>query len=151
MRRAWRQGVIAHGEAAFPAAQRHAHQLVSAVGAAADQGRAHMSAATRARRWRGLAGRVTLNGRVDRRAFLGALALTAAGAVPSARAAGASGRCGEAAAAAGGGRERRFQRARGTSMTCGGTGRRYAHPIPYTLVRHVPIDLDTVAPADRSS
>jgi hypothetical protein len=92
-----------------------------------------------------LPGRVTLNGRViDRRTFLGALALTAAGsAVPFARGAlgGAQVPPGAAASVI----------AEGSWHVDDMWGHwpRYAHPISYTLVRHVPIDLDAVAPADR--
>lgn len=94
-------------------------------------------------------GRLTLNGRVlDRRAFLGALALTAAGTGLSLTRAAA----GAAVVPARGG---------DTSLmgaTAQGTGHvddmwghwpRYAHPIPYTLVHNVPISLDGVAAADR--
>jgi hypothetical protein len=91
-----------------------------------------------------LPGRVTLNGQaIDRRAFLGALALTAAGsAVPFARGAPGGAAWGAAAATA---------VAEGSWHVDDMWGHwpRYAHPISYTLVRHVPIDLDTVAPADR--
>ena len=89
--------------------------------------------------------RVTLNGLVlDRRAFLGALALTAAGAALSLAGAGLGGLQASSGAAA-------------SPIPAGpwhvddmwGHWPRYAHPISYTLVRHVPIDLDTVAPADR--
>lgn len=94
-----------------------------------------------------LTGQVTLNGRVvDRRTFLGALALTAAGAaVPFARASlGGAGLQASSGAAA-------------STIPEGpwhvddmwGHWPRYAHPISYTLVRHVPIDLTGVAPADR--
>jgi hypothetical protein len=92
-----------------------------------------------------LTGRVTLNGRViDRRTFLGALALTTAGAAVPFAGAGAGGLRASSGAAA-------------SALAQGpwhvddmwGHWPRYAHPISYTLVRHVPIDLDTVAPADR--
>lgn len=92
-----------------------------------------------------LPGRVTLNGRViDRRAFLGALALTAAGAALPLAGAGLGGLQASPGAAA-------------SPIPAGpwhvddmwGHWPRYAHPISYTLVRHVPIDLATVAPADR--
>ncbi len=100
----------------------------------------------RGARWEdaSLQGRFTLNGRVlDRRAFLGALALTAAGTglSLSRASAGAPARATEL-----------------VSATAEGTGHvddmwghwpRYAHPIPYTLVHHVPISLDGVAAADR--
>jgi hypothetical protein len=90
-----------------------------------------------------LPGRVTLNGRViDRRTFLGALALTAAGsAVPFARGAVGGAPSGAAATVI----------AEGSWHVDDMWGHwpRYAHPISYTLVRHVAIDLDTVAPADR--
>jgi len=86
--------------------------------------------------------RVTLNGQVvDRRSFLGALGLTAAG---------------TALVLAGGGDRVPFRA--GTSAIAGGAGHvddmwghwpRYAHPIPYTLVRHEPISWDAVAPVDR--
>ena len=95
-------------------------------------------------------GRVTLNGRVvDRRTFLGALALTAAGAaMPCARAA-------QAGSGAAG-----LQSLSGAATSAipegpwhvddmWGHWPRYAHPISYTLARHVPIDVDAVAPADR--
>ena len=97
----------------------------------------------------GMPGRVTLNGRVlDRRTFLGALALTAAGAaVPFSRT-GLGGAGLQASSVAG---------AVASAMAEGpwhvddmwGHWPRYAHPISYTLVRHVPIDLTGVAPADR--
>ena len=87
--------------------------------------------------------RVTLNGRVvDRRAFLGALGLTAAGTALALAGAGA----------------RPPGAAMGASAMPEGAGHvddmwghwpRYAHPIPYTLVRHAPISWDTVAPVDR--
>jgi len=91
--------------------------------------------------------RLTLNGRVlDRRTFLGALALTAAGTglalSRAAEGAGVVPAQGEATFA---------------SAVAAGTGHvddmwghwpRYAHPIPYTLV-HQPISLDGVAAADR--
>jgi hypothetical protein len=87
--------------------------------------------------------RVTLNGRVlDRRAFLGALGLTAAGTALVLAGAGVLGP----------------REATGAAAIPDGTGHvddmwghwpRYAHPIPYTVVRHVPIGSDTVAPVDR--
>jgi hypothetical protein len=92
-----------------------------------------------------LPGRVTLNGRVvDRRTFLGALALTAAGAaVPFARA-GLGGLQSSSGAAASAIAEGPWH-----VDDMWGHWPRYAHPISYTLARHVPIDLSTVAPADR--
>lgn len=99
----------------------------------------------------GLPGRVTLNGRVvDRRTFLGALALTAAGAVPFARAALArSGAASSQASSAAGAVTSVVPEGPWHVDDMWGHWPRYAHPISYTLVRHVPIDLDTVAPADR--
>lgn len=94
-------------------------------------------------------GRLTLNGRVlDRRAFLGALALTAAGTGLSLS------RAPEGTSVARAGETETTL----ASATAEGTGHvddmwghwpRYAHPIPYTLVHHVPISLDGVAAADR--
>lgn len=91
--------------------------------------------------------RLTLNGRVlDRRAFLGALGLTAAGSLvaghvwtaPSSDAAGGAGRW---LAAAG---------EQGTWHVDDMWGHwpRYAHPIPYSSV-HQPLGWDDVAPVDR--
>jgi hypothetical protein len=96
-----------------------------------------------------LPGRVTLNGRVvDRRTFLGALALTAAGsAVPFAR--GAPGGAPSGAAATVVAAAAVVAEGSWHVDDMWGHWPRYAHPISYTLVRHVPIDLDTVAPADR--
>jgi hypothetical protein len=92
-----------------------------------------------------LPGRVTLNGRVvDRRTFLGALALTAAGvALPCRQAVpvGLQALAGTAASA--------LPEGLWHVDDMWGHWPRYAHPISYTLVRHVPIDLATVAPADR--
>ena len=92
--------------------------------------------------------RVTLNGQVvDRRTFLGALALTAAGtALPI------------ALAGAGGAGRQASSSIAGPSATDAGAWHvddmwghwpRYAHPIPYTLVQHVPVSLGSVDPADR--
>ncbi len=87
--------------------------------------------------------RVTLNGKVmDRREFLGALGLTAAG----------------SALVLAGGIGRIPREATGAAAIPEGTGHvddmwghwpRYAHPIPYTVVPHVPVSWDTVAPIDR--
>ena len=82
--------------------------------------------------------RLTLNGRVlDRRAFLCTLSLTAT-----------------AAGALFSGAARLSLEGRGEPGTwhvddMWGHWPRYAHPIPYTVVRHVPIGSDTVAPVDR--
>lgn len=94
-------------------------------------------------------GRLTLNGRVvDRRTFLGALALTAAGAGLSLS------RAFEGAGAV----PARGADASLMGATAQGPGHvddmwghwpRYAHPIPYTLVHNVPISLDGVAAVDR--
>ena len=87
--------------------------------------------------------RVTLNGKVlDRRVFLSALGLTAAGTALVLAGAGVSAP----------------REAMGAAAIPEGTGHvddmwghwpRYAHPIPYTVVRHAPISWDTVAPIDR--
>jgi len=87
---------------------------------------------------------------VDRRTFLGALALTAAGsALTFARAGGAgAGAVGLQASSS----------ITGPSAMDAGTWHvddmwghwpRYAHPIPYTLVHHAPVSLGSVDPADR--
>jgi hypothetical protein len=91
---------------------------------------------------------------VDRRAFLGALAVTTAGlALARSSPVSATGAAGgaEAATSASG------QPPVGGTLAEGawhvddmwGHRPRYAHPIPYTLVHHVPISLDTVALVDR--
>ena len=103
----------------------------------------------RAARWEdaSLQGRLTLNGRVlDRRTFLGALALTAAGTGLSLSRASAGASVVPAHAA-----ELASATAEGTGHVDDMWGHwpRYAHPIPYTLVHHVPISLDGVAAADR--
>ena len=90
--------------------------------------------------------RLTLNGRiVDRRAFLGALGLAAAGSLlaartPSGGAAPLSLRPSSAGAASNG---------TWHIDDMWGHWPRYAHPIPYTLARHVPMSWDNVAPVDR--
>ena len=88
--------------------------------------------------------RVTLNGKIlDRRVFLGALGLTAAG---------------TALVLAGAGARAPRETTLGAAAIPEGTGHvddmwghwpRYAHPIPYTVARDVPISWDTVAPVDR--
>jgi hypothetical protein len=90
--------------------------------------------------------RMTLNGRlVDRRTFLGALAMTAAGSAIRLTRAGLGSPVGVQGSSA------------AASAVAEGTGHvddmwghwpRYAQPIPCTLVHHVPISLETVAPAD---
>lgn len=92
----------------------------------------------------GLPGRVTLNGRVvDRRTFLGALALTAAAAAAPLARVGLDGLQALSSSAA------LSPEGPWHVDDMWGHWPRYAHPISYTLVRHVPIDLDRVAPADR--
>ncbi len=96
--------------------------------------------------------RLTLNGRlVDRRAFLGALALTTTGLALARSSAVIAGDGAEGASSAP--REASF-----VGTVPGGPWHvddmwghrpRYAHPIPYTLVHHVPISLDEVALVDR--
>jgi hypothetical protein len=92
--------------------------------------------------------RVTLNGRlVDRRVFLGALGITAVGTALVLARGGSE--------AVQGAASREGMRA--SALPAGdwhvddmwGHWPRYAHPIPYTLVRHVPISWDAVAPIDR--
>jgi hypothetical protein len=99
--------------------------------------------------------RLTLNGQlVDRRTFLGALALTTAALVMV--------RPGTASATSAAGGAEGPTSARPEAPTAGtvpegtwhvddmwGHRPRYAHPIPYTLVHHVPISFDTVALVDR--
>jgi hypothetical protein len=91
--------------------------------------------------------RLTLNGRVlDRRSFLGALSLTAAGTLLTARG-------WNAAADAQGGMS--LSHSGGSDVDAWhvddmwGHMPRYAHPIAGKLV-HQPIDLDSVDPSDRA-
>jgi hypothetical protein len=91
--------------------------------------------------------RLTLNGRVlDRRAFLGAMGLTAAGSL-------VAGHVWAATAVEAQGGSSRWQAAAGQQGDwhvddMWGHWPRYAHPIPYSSVHH-PLSWDNVALADR--
>jgi hypothetical protein len=91
---------------------------------------------------------LTLNGRVlDRRAFLGCLAAAGAGLCLSgvSRGAGAAPLEDSSAMTL----ANAIPQGGGHVDDMWGHWPRYAHPIPYTLVRHVPISLDGVPAADR--